>query len=147
MPVILDCFLPSVLELSLASFADCASNNFGTIASLDTTFFSVSSLSLKLDPNAPALVVSVSFVWLVKLGFSIMDVKNTARLSRTILGLTLTFFFVSRYSTIWLTTWFVTPSTCVPPLDVQMPFTNDMLNALSAGLSAIAICQRSFGVS
>ena len=79
MPVILDCFLPSVLLLSFASLTDCASNSFGTIASLLTTFLSVSSLSLKLEPNALTLVVSVSLVWLVKLGFSIMEVTKTAR--------------------------------------------------------------------
>jgi hypothetical protein len=36
---------------------------------LVTTFLSVSSDSFGLDPNADCLVVSVSFVWLVKLGF------------------------------------------------------------------------------
>ena len=99
MPVILDCFLPSVLLFSLASLADCASSSFGTIASLVTIFLSVSSDSRNPEPNDPDLVVSVSLVWLVKLGFSIIAVTNTARLSRTMLGLTLTFFLVSRYST------------------------------------------------
>ena len=99
MPVIRLCFLPSVLLLSFASLADCASTMVDTRFSLVTTFLSVSSDSLGEDPKADCLVVSVSLVWLVKLGFSIMEVTNTARLSRTRPGLTLIFFLVSRNST------------------------------------------------
>ena len=146
-PVIRVCFLPSVFELSFASFADWASTIVLTRFSFETIFFNVSSPNFGLEPKADCLVVSVSFVWLVKLGFSIIDVMNTARLSRTSPGLTLIFFLVSRYSTTWFTTWLVTASTCVPFFEVQMPFTNDIANCLSVGVSAITMFQRSLGDS
>ena len=111
------------------------------------TFLRVSSESRGLLPNADTLVVSVSLVCDVKLGFSMRAFTNTPRVSRTRLGLTFTFFFVSRYSTTLFTTCEATASTCVPPLLVQMPFTNDDAKNPSPGVAVTAIVQRSFGLS
>ena len=94
-PVILDCFFPSVLDASFAFFSDANVSKCSTIPNLDTIFFRVSSDNFGELPKADTFVVNVSLVCDVKLGFSTIPTTKTASCSFTAEFATFAFFFVS----------------------------------------------------
>ena len=84
------------------------------------------SLRMHFEPNCDCLSVRVSFVWESKAGFSMRALMNTQRCPLIWKGLTfrlLSFFY--NFSFILSTIWSTIMLTCVPPFDVQMPFTKE----------------------
>ena len=146
MPRMVRVLAPSVFFAAFASLTSVKAQA-ASITPIFATFSTNSSLTVQADPKFALVVVSSSFVWLENAGFSTSQRKKSVSCSLIVAGFTSTFFLVLMNAANLRSSWPMMYSTCLPPLDVQMPFTNDTCANSSVLVRHTAYSQRSLGAS
>ena len=116
--------MPSVFLAALFSFTS-VSAHAASITPIFASFSMNLSLTTQDEPNFALGVFMKSLVWLSNAGFSISQRKNRMSCSLMVFAFTTIFFFFSINADNFLVIWFKIYSTCLPPLLVLMPLTNE----------------------
>ena len=137
---------PSVFLAAFSALASSSSSSRGTTVNLVAIFFRKASGNVVSCPKSFERVVSLSLVWLLKLGLTTVARRKSARLFSTSVSLMLSagaLRFLANSAARYLTTWLAMAVTCVPPVVVAMPLTKLWCVNLLRGLSATMISQPS----